>query len=122
MTPYKDETRLRHMLEYAQEAIEMAAGKTRSELDNNRMLSLALVRLLEVVGEAAARVSQTTQTAHPSLPWPEIIGLRNRLIHGYDAVDFDILWQIIVQDLPALVVNVQVILDSPSENEPTSSE
>ncbi len=71
------------------------------------MLSLALVRLLEIVGEAASRVSNDGRALLPQLPWVEIIGLRNRLIHGYDSVDFDILWEILRSDIPALVAELR---------------
>ena len=95
----KDAIRLQHMRDYAREAVEMGGGVKREELDANRMLNLALVRLLEVIGEAAAKVTEETRNAHPDLPWSQMTGLRNRLIHGYDAVDFDILWDIINQDM-----------------------
>jgi len=68
------------------------------------------VRLLEIIGEAANRVPQARQSAHPQIPWAQIVGLRYRLIHGYDAVDLDIVWQIIQQDLPALIITLQEIL------------
>ena len=61
------------------------------------------MRLLEIVGEAAAKVSPEARTKFPAIPWSEIVGLRNRLIHGYDSVDFDVLWRIVESDLPALV-------------------
>ena len=99
----RDHVRLVHMLEHAEEAIRLVKGRAQSELDSERVLSLALVRLLEIVGEAAAKVSPEARTRFPAIPWPEIVGLRNRLIHGYDSVDFDILWRIIETDLPALV-------------------
>ena len=68
------------------------------------------MRLLEIVGEAAGRVSEEESALHPEIPWPQIVGLRNRLIHGYDAVDYDILWQIITDDLPLLVKALEAIL------------
>jgi len=74
------------------------------------------VRLLEVVGEAAARVSPATQSRIPDVPWPQIVGMRNRLIHGYDDVDFAILWEIVAVDLLKLVPAVEQHLDaSPRE-------
>ena len=103
MPPDRDRVRLLHMLEHAKEAIRLVEGRSRAELDTERVLSLALVRLLEIVGEAAAKVSGEARARYPAVPWPEIVGLRNRLIHGYDSVDFDILWRIIESDLPALV-------------------
>jgi uncharacterized protein with HEPN domain len=90
------------MLDHAQEAMQLVEQRTRRDLDTDRVLSLALVRLLEIVGEAAAGVSPAGQAKRPAIPWAEIIGLRNRLIHGYDAVDLDIVWNIVERDLPAL--------------------
>jgi uncharacterized protein with HEPN domain len=103
--------RLRHMLDHAKEAVIMARGRTRAELDSDRQLNLSLVRLLEIVGEAAGRVSSEERTCHPDIPWPEIVGLRNRLIHGYDSVDFDILWQIVSDDLPPLIAALEKLRD-----------
>ena len=112
MPNQRDRVRLDHMLDHAREAITLTRGKTRADLDGDRVLSLALVRLLEIVGEAAGRVSEETRGHHPEIPWSQIVGLRNRLIHGYDAVDFDILWQIIADDLPVLVAILEPVLSS----------
>ncbi len=112
----RDRIRLLHMLEHAREAIRLVEGRSRRDLDTDRVLSLALVRLLEIVGEAAANVSLEARTEHPTIPWSEIVGLRNRLIHGYDSVDLEILWRIIESDLPALVRNLSIdpdLRDSP---------
>jgi uncharacterized protein with HEPN domain len=98
---------MRHMLEHAAEAVGLAAGRTRPDLDTDRIFSLAMTRLLEIVGEAAAHVSVVARDQYPQIPWSEIAGLRNRLIHGYDAVDFDILWDTVENDLPALIANLQ---------------
>ncbi len=89
----------------------MAQGKSRKDLDNDRQLNLSLVRLLEVVGEAAGRVSDKTQAQHPGIGWPDIVSLRNRLIHGYDSIDFNILWDIIQDDLPKLIAELRGILN-----------
>lgn len=101
---------LRHMLDHAKEAVSIARGKTRGDLDKDRLLNLALVRLLEIIGEAASRVPKNDRDLYPEIPWPEIVSLRNRLIHGYDEVDFDILWQIVRTDLPPLIDKVEKIL------------
>jgi uncharacterized protein with HEPN domain len=79
-------------------------------LDTDRPLNLSLVRLLEIVGEAASRVPGGDRATYSSIPWMQIVGLRNRLIHGYDNVDFDILWQIVSQDLPPLIAELEKIL------------
>jgi uncharacterized protein with HEPN domain len=110
MTRHDEVTRLWHMLDHASEAIVMAGGRRREDLDKDRMLNLSLVRLVEIVGEAATHVSQTTRSRFSSIPWPQVVGLRNRLIHGYDQVDFEVLWKIIQEDLPPLVVELRRIL------------
>jgi uncharacterized protein with HEPN domain len=108
---HRDSVRLGHMLDHAREAVAMAAGKTRADLDLDRKLNLALVRLLEIVGEAAGKTTEDDRLKCPGIPWGQIIGLRNRLIHGYDSVDFDVLWQIISVDLPGLVSDLERCLD-----------
>ena len=102
--------RFRHMLDHAREAVAMVRGRTRNDIDTDRLLNLALVRLLEIIGEAASRVTKEERDLYPDIPWPEIVGLRNRLIHGYDEVDFDILWQIVKTDLPSLIEKLEKIL------------
>lgn len=74
------------------------------------MLSLALVRLMEIVGEAASRVPDGFRSRHPGVPWREVSDLRNRLIHGYDTVNLDILWTIVREDLPPLIAALEEIV------------
>jgi uncharacterized protein with HEPN domain len=112
MSRHDDNARLRHMLDYAAEAVEMARGHTRDELNANRQLNLSLTRLLEIIGEAAARVTPETRGSMSEIAWPEIVGLRNRLIHGYDEVDFDILWDTVAHNLPELVRVVRAKLST----------
>lgn len=101
---------LGQMLDHAREAASMALGKKRTDLDTDRPLNLSLVRLLEIVGEAASRIPLPERSRYPDIPWQEILGLRNRLIHGYDSVDFDILWNIVFQDLPPLIAALEKAL------------
>jgi uncharacterized protein with HEPN domain len=98
------------MLDHIVEAVDMAKGRSREDLDTDRQLNLALVRLLEIVGEAASRTSQEFREKHTGPPWKDIIGLRNRLVHGYDAVDFDILWTIVQRDAPLLISELKSII------------
>ena len=107
MTRHSVDVRLRHMLDSAQEAVSLAKGRRRQDLDEDRMLNLSLVRLLEIVGEVASHVPDEVRAANPEIPWSQIVGLRNRLIHGYDEVDFDVLWQIVSQDLPPLIESLR---------------
>ena len=110
MSRHDDRVRLRHMVDHAREAISMLRGHSREDLDRDRKLNLALVRLLEVVGEAAARIEPGVQAQIIGVPWSQVIGLRHRLIHGYDDVDFSILWQIVTEDLPPLVSAIDAFL------------
>ena len=102
---------LRHMLDYTREAVALSSGKTREDLGTDRVLQLALGRLVEIVGEAASRVPEEIRNRHPAIPWREAIGARNRLVHGYDFVDLDILWEIVATDLPALIPQVTSVLE-----------
>jgi uncharacterized protein with HEPN domain len=104
---------LREILSHAREAVEITRNKSRLDLDEDRLLNLALTRLLEIIGEAAKRVPEDLVDKYPELPWMQMIGLRNRLIHGYDNVDFDILWIIVQKDIPELIVQLEKITDTP---------
>jgi len=98
------------MLDAAREAVELAAGKSQQNIESERMLGLSLVRLLEVVGEAARHVPPEEQAKYPAIPWAKIIGMRNRLIHGYDSIDFAILYATVTEDLPRLISELEKIL------------
>jgi uncharacterized protein with HEPN domain len=101
---------VRQMLDHAREAVAMICARSRGDLDTDRQLNLALVRLVEVVGEAAARVPEDFRCRYPQVPWRQTVALRNRLIHGYDVIDFDILWTILHQDLPRLIEALEAIM------------
>jgi uncharacterized protein with HEPN domain len=109
MTP-RDEISLRQMLDHAGEARQLAANRSRRDLDTDRLFHLALTRLLEIIGEAAGRVSESTRNRYPQIAWTQIVGLRNRLIHGYDQVDCDILWAIVSIDLGPLLSELEGIV------------
>jgi uncharacterized protein with HEPN domain len=112
MTEHDDIVRLQHMLENAREAVAMIESKDRTNLQRDRMLELSLIRLIEVVGEAATRVTPEVQEKYPSIPWSQVVSMRNRLIHGYDQVDLNILWDTIEDDLPPLIAELEKILES----------
>ena len=103
------------MLDYARETLTLVHGKARPELEDDRTLNLALTRLLEVIGEAASQIPAEVRMQYPRIPWREIIGMRNRLIHGYDSIDSEIMWQILTKDIPALIPELQKMMDSPEE-------
>ena len=110
MSRRDDQVTLRHILEHAREAIEMANSRSRADLDSDRMLELSLTRLVEIVGEAATRTTEEIREAHAAIPWREIVAMRNRLIHGYDSIDKDILWEVVTNDLPPLAAGIEQIL------------
>ena len=101
MSRHDPSVSLRQMRDHAYEVAELVSGRTRGDLDSDRLLALAVVRLLEIIGEAAARVPVEERALRPEVPWSSIVGLRNRLIHGYDDVDHDIVWAIVTTDIPA---------------------
>jgi uncharacterized protein with HEPN domain len=92
----------------------MARGRTRADLDRERMLELALLRLLEVIGEGATRLPENVRERHPDVPWASIIGLRNRLTHGYDRISLDIVWDILTLDVPDLIEKLERMLNEGS--------
>lgn len=101
---------LRQMLDHVEEATALAHARNRSDVDSDRTFFLALVKLVEIVGEAASRIPDSVQREHPEIPWRDITGTRNRLVHGYDAVDHDILWIIVTEDFPLLARQIRELL------------
>ena len=97
-----DAVRLRHMLDAAQEAMVFTRGRSRADLDTDRQLVLSLVKEVEIVGEAAYRISEKAKEGLPQLPWADIVGMRHRLVHAYFDINLDILWRTVQEDLPAL--------------------
>ena len=98
------------MLLAARDALEFAAGLTFSQFEESRLHQHAVVKAVENIGEAASRVSADTKQAHPEIPWRQVIGMRNRLIHAYFDINLDILWQVVQDDLPELVAQVKPLV------------
>jgi uncharacterized protein with HEPN domain len=107
-----DTVLLRHVLDAARKAVQFISGRKRSDLQDNEMLALSLVRLLEIIGEAANGVSDAYRAQHPQVPWQKMVALRNRLIHGYSDINLDIVWDTVAQDLPMLIERLQSIIPS----------
>ena len=103
--------RFLHMHDYTLKALKMIEGQSRAEFDNDEKLQLALSRLVELIGESANTISPEIQSQYPEIPWPKIIGMRHRLIHGYDFVDYDILWNTVNMSLPQLLTDLSRIID-----------
>ena len=105
-----DETRMRHMLDAAREALDFAAGRTRPDLDDDRMLYRALVSCIVDIGEAASHLTPDARAALPTVPWTQIVGMSNRLVHGYYLIDPDIVWETVTVHLPPLVAALEQVL------------
>lgn len=114
MTAIDDLTRLHHIEDAAQEAIDFMSGKTRDDLANNRMLVLAVVKNLEIIGEAATRVSAECRARHPKIPWAIMIGMRNRLTHAYFSIDLDVVWDTVTNDLAPLLEQLERVIQEES--------
>ena len=111
MKRHEDTVRLRHLLDAAKKAQAFTQGRSREDLDSDEMLALAVVRLLEIMGEAAREISDALKEEHPDIPWREMVGARNRIVHRYFDVDLDIVWKIVATDLKEVVPKVEALLD-----------
>ncbi len=110
MRPPEDEALLRDMVAHAKLAISAISSKSRDDLDTDPVLAAALERFVEVVGEAASKISAATRERAPDVPWREIVGMRNRLVHGYSSVDHDIIWDVVTADLGEIVGFIELLL------------
>ena len=99
------------MIEAAQTACGFVSGRTRSDLDSDRMLVFALVRAIEIVGEAARKVSAETREAAADIPWALIVSMRNRLIHAYFDVDHEVVWKTATEELPQLLPRLRALVE-----------
>ncbi len=112
----RNDTNLLHdMLDAAKEASSFAQGKQRSDLDTDRQLVLSIIRLVEVIGEAAGKLSKEFQSSHPQISWAVMVGMRNRLIHAYFDVDLDRVWDTVHDDLPPLINALEKLLTQAGE-------
>jgi len=105
-----DLTRLRHMIEFAQGALRFAEHRSREDLDRDQMLTLALIKAIETVGEAAYKLSPEFRERYPELPWPSIMGMRHKLIHAYFEVNLDMVWHTTVNELLPLIQTLEKII------------
>jgi uncharacterized protein with HEPN domain len=105
-----DLIRIEHMLDAAREAVTFTTGHSRADLDANRMLVLAVVKSIEIIGEAASRVTAAGRADASGLPWQQIVAMRNRLIHAYFDVDLDIVWSTVQNELPPLIADLELIV------------
>lgn len=100
------------MIDAAEEALSFTAGISETEFNKNRMLVLSIIKEIEIIGEAASKVSEDTKLKHNKIPWQDIVDMRNRLIHGYFDVNVKLVWNTIKNDLPSLLKSLNEILRS----------
>ncbi len=110
MNAEADRLRLRHMLDAAEKIVGFTESLSVSAFLANEEKQLAIVRLLEIAGEAANGLSNELKEEHTEIPWSQITATRNRLIHGYFDVDLNVVWQIVREDVPVLVTQLRAIL------------
>lgn len=104
-----DFTRLRHLIEAAQEAIGYVEGIPFTTFEESRPLQHSVVRCIEIIGEASIRISKELRESNPQIPWVDIVGMRNRIVHAYYDIDIGIVWKTATEDLPALLPEVEAI-------------
>ena len=100
------------MLDAARKAHRFLSGRSANELGSDELLSLALTHLLEIVGEAAKRVSEGFRLSHPEIPWGEAARTRDRLVHGYMSVDLEVVWEIVTKDFPPLISRLEALVEA----------
>jgi uncharacterized protein with HEPN domain len=103
--------RLLHMIEAAEAALGFVSGRVREDLDSDRMLAFALARAIEIVGEAAGRVSAPIREAAGDIPWGLIVSIRNRLIHAYFDIDREVVWKTATDELPRLLPRLRALVE-----------
>jgi len=106
----EDRIRITHMRDACESIGRFIEDKTSVDLADDQMLQFALVRAIEIIGEAAGRVSEDVQKAAPEIPWREAVGIRNRLVHAYFNLDLVILWQTAAESVPELQVQLDHLL------------
>jgi uncharacterized protein with HEPN domain len=108
---HEDKVRLRHMLDAALEIQQYVQSSRREDLDQDRKLVHSLVRLFEIIGEAATQVSEELREAVQEIPWSIVIGMRNRLIHAYFSINLDVVWSTSKEDIPTLIQELKKLIE-----------
>lgn len=108
---HEDKVRLRHMLDAALEIQQYVKSSRREDLDQDRKLVHSLVRLFEIIGEAATQVSEELREDVQEIPWSVVIGMRNRLIHAYFSINLDVVWSTSKDDIPTLIQELKKLIE-----------
>ena len=111
----RDIGRLQHMLEHIDRASQFMHGKSLEDLENDAMLRYAVVKCIEIIGEASYMLTNEFREAHPQTPWNVIVKMRHVLVHGYYAIQMPIVWDIVQNDLPAIRPQIEAYVKELSE-------
>jgi len=106
---------LQHILDAAQRAVRHTKSKKRSDLGKDDLFGLALIRLLEIIGEAAGGISDKLRAKYPEIAWRQMANMRHRLIHGYFDVNNDLVWETVISELPLLIVQIKSVIKKESK-------
>lgn len=104
-----DEAWLFDMLDAARAAVAFSAPLTFEEFSGNRLHRYAIIKAVEIIGEAASKLGAETRSAYPDIPWSDIVGMRNRLVHEYYDIRLGTVWATVRDDLPALISRLEEI-------------
>jgi len=105
--PKDDAVYVGHMLDTVRKIVAFTLGKTRADFDVDEVLRLALAHLIQIVGEAASRVSEPFRSGHPQIPWRAIVGMRHKVVHDYMALDDEVVWETVTHEIPALLSQLE---------------
>jgi len=108
---YRNETRLEHMLRFLNRIVSLAEGMSRDSLETDGDKHDALLHNFIMLGEAANRITRDFAAAYPDIPWSQVAGLRHRLVHDYDEVNYDVLWEAMTVEVPSLLRRIKSIVD-----------
>jgi len=111
----RDDAYLLDIVIAARKAMQFIEGMTWAEFDGSELHQVAVIRPLEIIGEAAGRVSAETKRSHPKIPWQQMIGMRNRLIHEYFRIDLEAVWHTVHKDLPELIALIEPMIPPESD-------
>ena len=106
----EDRIRILHIIDASESAAQFLLGRSRDDLDRDQMLLFAVVRAIEIIGEAASKISVETRNATPEVPWAAIVSMRNRLIHGYSDIDRAVMWKTATAEVPALLSLLRALI------------
>lgn len=115
MTSPPDALYLRHMLVAIDRVVEATERVTRQEFNGDWVVQDAIVHELQILGEAAGRVSRDLTDSHPEVPWRKVTGLRHKIVHDYFAIDMEVVWDTATLDAPAVRPIIQALLDGMAE-------